>query len=212
MAEVQYKPPVIYSTGKTEFPIHPKTDVPTPEEISITSDEVALRNNLTWGLRANEWANRYIRFADNRFEDKFLSFGSNHSCVQQMRAEVDGFSTGADYVGRIRERAMIASRYGCGNCDEQSAVAFTWLYDWYWSVNKRRNASLARMEIANGDHVFVIIGFPFGKADTPVQWGPRSVVVDPWNYAVYPAAGIRLKRWMSGGEVYKVQTELPTSW
>lgn len=207
MAEIQYKPPVITSDGKAEWPIDPNTGVPTPKQVSINSDTDGLKNNLEWSKRAVEWANRYIRYADNRFEDKLMTAGGSYACVSKVRSEFDTLVTTQDIVQRVKERARIGMHYGCGNCDEQSAAAFVWLLKYYMVFSN--NGSLARIEIANKDHIFLIIGFPAGKANSEKEWGPRSVVVDPWNYKAYPAAEIRTTRFMAGGEVYRPLVELP---
>jgi hypothetical protein len=75
-------------------------------------------------------------------------------------------------------------------------------------MDRNKTGTLAWVEVTNGDHLFVVIGFPRGKGSASAEWGPRSVVVDPWNNSVYPAADIRKKRWNSGGEVYTSLVEV----
>lgn len=82
-----------------------------------------------------------------------------------------------------------------GNCEEFSRVAFDYLRQ--QGVKPIHRISLS----APGDHVFVVIGkfdkdsFSFyHHDDNPLQWGPSSIVCDPWaegltndkRYGVYP--------------------------
>ncbi|MBX3501485.1 MAG: hypothetical protein KF889_18750 [Alphaproteobacteria bacterium] len=199
--ELQFKPPLIDSEGKVEFPLHPKTGVPTPEGIAIRTDGQALGNHLSWGKRAVEWATRHIFFASNRRLDSLMTSGGSYYCVAAVRATWMG--THGEMLERMRKKARVAMAVGCGNCDEQSTVAFLWLYDWW--INKtdtEGTSTLAWMQIANGDHLFVLMGYEPGKAAVDKEWGPRAVVVDPWNEKSYAASSIRNVRWNSSGEVY----------
>jgi hypothetical protein len=72
---------------------------------------------------------------------------------------------------------LLAKHWGCGNCGEQSAVAFDYLrghgirpIEWYQFVNLER-----------ADHAFVVIN---RRADSdrsdPTAW-PEAAICDPWE-------------------------------
>lgn len=206
--EIQYKPPVMTSDGRALWPIDPDTGVPTPKSVVIQSDADGLKNNLDWGNRASEWATRHIAFASNRYTDYVLTSGFSSVCVAKVRSDYKSATENmTDRIAKMRVRAKGAMRYGCGNCNEMSSTSFIWLLDYYLLFNN--DPTLAWMEVTNGDHLFVLIGFPKNKSSTTAEWGPRSVVVDPWNNAVYPGLEIRKRRWNSSGEVYTPIVELP---
>lgn len=68
--------------------------------------------------------------------------------------------------------AAKAKKNGCGNCGENSVVAFMFLYD----MGVR---PLDRMT-AHADHEFVVIGRKAGPVNDWKKWGPEAVVCDPW--------------------------------
>jgi hypothetical protein len=90
------------------------------------------------------------------------------------------FKTTRD-IREMADRALIAR---CGNCAENSAIAFTRLVDY-------KIEPLDYMELAGpgDDHAFVVIGRREGssekKYDAPT-WGPDAVVCDPWMNKAYP--------------------------
>lgn len=71
--------------------------------------------------------------------------------------------------------ARWAKHYGCGNCGEQSAMAFVYLrqqnvfpLDWY--------------QVDDFKHAFVIIGRdPLSSVRDYRTWGGEAVVCDPWR-------------------------------
>jgi hypothetical protein len=74
--------------------------------------------------------------------------------------------------------ASWAKHYGCGNCGEQSAMAFVYLrnhgihpLDWY--------------EVNDFQHAFAIIGRVSGSDPKDYStWGDEAVVCDPWRKIV----------------------------
>lgn len=65
-----------------------------------------------------------------------------------------------------------AKRNGCGNCGENSILAFIYLYD----LGVR---PLDRMGV-DKDHAFVVIGRADGDVNDFKSWGPAAAVCDPW--------------------------------
>lgn len=70
--------------------------------------------------------------------------------------------------------ARMAKVYGCGNCGDMAALAYTLLQQ--WGVKP-----LDLMKCTNMDHMFVVIGMRDGADPTDYRsWGPEAVVCDPW--------------------------------
>lgn len=71
-----------------------------------------------------------------------------------------------------------AEAYGCGNCGEQSAIAFAFL-------RRQKTFPLDWMEVNDYQHAFVIIGRKRGSDSTDYRtWGDEAVVCDPWRDVV----------------------------
>ena len=71
-----------------------------------------------------------------------------------------------------------AEAYGCGNCGEQSAIAFAFL-------RRQKTFPLDWMEVDDYKHAFVIIGRRRGSDTTDYRtWGDEAVVCDPWRGVV----------------------------
>jgi hypothetical protein len=97
------------------------------------------------------------------------------------------------YDQLIRHEAMVAKRFGCGNCGEQSAVAFMYLMQY-------RVSPLDYMAFTNLDHAFVVLGRPKATDDSAVStWGDLAVVCDPWKNEgiAYPAEYLQIQ-WPNG--------------
>jgi len=75
-------------------------------------------------------------------------------------------------LDRIRLSADKAKSKGCGNCGENSSLAFIFLYD----MGVR---PLDRMAI-DADHAFVVIGRTGADDGDWKNWGDAAVVCDPW--------------------------------
>lgn len=97
-------------------------------------------------------------------------------------ADARRFGTGGDEYWRIRieTEARRAALDGCGNCGEQSSIAFVYLRD------LAKVAPLDYLEYLDGDHAFVLIGraeeaFP----QSPGTWGDSVVICNPWDEMVH---------------------------
>lgn len=158
-----------------------------------------LAENLAAGLEAVRFVKGKMRFgAKNKVKDIWASKGESISCVDTLRAgaakyddelrkayadnQAAGIEREAEYA------AMAAAHYGCGNCNEQAALAFIYLrdrgifpIDW---VNKQNFLP------GYGGHSFVVIGKEAGKVK-PAEWGDSAVICDPHGEeTAYPASQI----------------------
>jgi hypothetical protein len=78
----------------------------------------------------------------------------------------------------MEKSAAAAEAYGCGNCGEQSAIAFVFL-------RRQKTFPLDWMEVNDYQHAFVIIGRRRGSDVTDYRtWGDEAVVCDPWRDVV----------------------------
>jgi peptidoglycan hydrolase-like protein with peptidoglycan-binding domain len=85
-----------------------------------------------------------------------------------------GLGSAAAPIDWVRLVAEGAKKNKCGNCGENSALAFMWLYD-------QGVRPIDWMNLAEADHAFVVIGRKPGKATDWKGWGPDAVVCDPWG-------------------------------
>jgi hypothetical protein len=85
-----------------------------------------------------------------------------------------------DSIQEALRTAAYAKAFGAGNCTEQSAVAFSYLYeqevrpiDW----------------MGHSGHMFVIVGREDkgNISSRPETWNAEAYVCDPWKSIVYPA-------------------------
>ncbi|WP_425617412.1 hypothetical protein NA78x_001088 [Anatilimnocola sp. NA78] len=97
-----------------------------------------------------------------------------------------GFDSEMD---RYRIIAALAMMAGCGNCQEESIVAFLYLHD--MKVRAHRIS-------AKPDHAFVVVGMaPNADFEDYRTWGTDAVICDPWSqgfqkgnakFGTYPAS------------------------
>jgi hypothetical protein len=78
----------------------------------------------------------------------------------------------------LEKSAAAAEQFGCGNCGEQSAIAFVYL-------RRQKTFPLDWMEVNDYEHAFVIIGRKRGSDTTDARtWGDEAVICDPWRDVV----------------------------
>jgi len=112
--------------------------------------------------------------------------------VRPVRNLVTGIAAQLGFDGemdRYRIIAALAMMAGCGNCQEESIVAFLYLHD--MKVRVHRISALP-------DHAFVVVGMAAGATfDDYRTWGSDAVICDPWaqgfqkgnaKFGTYPAA------------------------
>jgi peptidoglycan hydrolase-like protein with peptidoglycan-binding domain len=80
---------------------------------------------------------------------------------------------GGTTLDYYRIKANLAKKDGCGNCGENSILAFMFLYD----MGVR---PIDRMSI-DADHAFVVIGRTNKDDHDWKNWGSAAVVCDPWG-------------------------------
>ena len=123
--------------------------------------------------------------AENKLGDEFRSLGGSFICVLAERS-VEDESPGGSIEATITRSAAIAEAAGCGNCGEQSAIAFVYLRD-------RGVRPLEYMHFKNHDHAFVALNRPKGSDESkPGTWGIDAVVCDPWKGSAYKASELHL--------------------
>ena len=88
----------------------------------------------------------------------------------------------SDVIQEVLRRAYVAECYGAGNCTEQAAVAFAYLF-------KQEVRPIDYL--SHPSHFFVAVGRKEGKgimSSRPETWNPEAYICDPWNEVVYPAS------------------------
>lgn len=142
-----------------------------------------LQNNLKWAQLALQYVSKAMTVgAENKLSDELSSGGGALLCVAAMRKEENNIAGTDKHI--IYWIAEMAKSTGCGNCGEQSAIAFEYL-------DENGIRPLDWMSRKNGDHAFVVIGR--SKDSDPEKyatWGNVAVVCDPWMGASYPALEI----------------------
>jgi hypothetical protein len=139
---------------------------------------VAEVNNLSVAKLAVQHVQQAMTVgASNKVMDVLRSmFGpeSSTACVRRIRQTEP---TGDTNILKIRSIAVRATTAGCGNCGEQAAIAFSWLYD-------QKYGPIDYMSRTNADHAFVVIGRT-GPLDELSKWGDNCVICDPWHGKAY---------------------------
>jgi hypothetical protein len=139
-----------------------------------------LKANLAWANAAVRHARKAMKIgAANKDHSKKKEAGT---CLAVVRSNDEKQRKDAKtQLESILVRADEAEQAGCGNCGEQSAIAFAYL-----SRKGVRPIDWAR--VANGDHAFVIIG---RKKNSDIAdyktWGAVAVVADPWGNGAFEA-------------------------
>jgi hypothetical protein len=140
------------------------------------SDEA--KNNLVRAKETVAYVERFMtKGAGNKLSDAGKTWGGSWGCVFGARQVSDSLQhdTIIDY---LRMTSEIFKATGCGNCGEQTSIAFMALYD-------SGIRPIDYMNVANGDHAFVMIGRNEGEAHDVAKWGTHAVVCDPWYGKAY---------------------------
>lgn len=150
--------------------------------------ERTLEQNLADALEAVRFVKSKMRLgARNQIGDLWRSRGGSIDCISDMRSDIETYAGTlkghfAESQSAAHERlaeftAAAAVQYGCGNCDEQAALAFIFLRDkGVFPIDWVDMLGLAGGKL--GGHSFVVIG-RVKKAIKPADWGPTAVVCDP---------------------------------
>lgn len=135
--------------------------------------------------------------AQNKLSDVISSFGKSLICVAAGRSVDIAVPAKEGFPSWIREASAKARQLGCGNCGEQAAIAFCYLFD-----NGFR--PIDYMARTNADHAFVVIGRTSDSNRTTSKihtWNKEAVVCDPWHGKAYFAYEMPSK--MYGGGLMK---------
>ncbi len=130
--------------------------------------------------------------SSNKFGDNLGGLTLPVWCVSETRDQIvrDLKSQAAEIkrLGIDPNKAIVetwarhARDMGCGNCGEQSALAFVQLRD-VWKVSP-----LDWMQVGSWAHGFVAIGrISATNAARIGTWNPEAVVCDPWRGFARPA-------------------------
>jgi hypothetical protein len=109
-------------------------------------------------------------------------------------------------IDLYRITASKAGLNGCGNCGENSILAFLFLYDRGIRPIERVGVDL--------DHAFVVIGREPGDINDFTSWGPVAAICDPWaqglqggkstDYGTYPGTEFETKMTYLLGGKFKI--------
>jgi hypothetical protein len=159
-----------------------------------TGGIMAQSDSLAAALLAVEYVKGLMTLgAENKFTDLVASFGQSFLCVMAIRSvdiavprdKADG---SLQMPAILRGDAAKSADLGCGNCGEQTAVAFMYLKD---SGVRPLDYTVSQDP---GDHAFVVIGRAQGSdASNYKTWGGDAVVCDPWGDDAFPASDIPSK-------------------
>jgi hypothetical protein len=121
--------------------------------------------------------------ANNQFSDIWNSHGKSLTCVAGEKAAelvMSRILNNMQILEKIRTIARMAENRKCGNCGEQTCVAFIYLYD-------RNVRPLDFMQFDNGDHGYVVLGRK-EHAVKVANWGSDAYIADPWLGRSYAAS------------------------
>jgi hypothetical protein len=145
------------------------------QNLEFAKDAVKfVKQELPWG-------------ADNKDIDvSRRSYNQSIECVEPMRKKVRlRLEQCVSRENFVRIKAQGAREARCGNCGEQSAVAFVFLLD-------KGVRPVEWFKFSDIDHAFVVIGrLENSKENDPYDWGPNAVICDPWYEKAYPASELR---------------------
>ena len=165
---------------------HPNSPLGRNADLSTVQQHLLHERNLKLNQLNAEAAVSYVQAkmtigAGNKLSDLAASLGGSLVCVADEREvarkeDWDSLPT----EERLRKVAALAEEKGCGNCGEQTAIAFVYLLD-------RNVLPLDWMGLQDpGNHNFVVVGrSPYSDSESPASWGPEAIVCDPWKGEAY---------------------------
>lgn len=169
-----------YSDGKLDAKERKKI-AEEAKRAGVSAEELKSALDVNWNLAQARMAVDNVRgqVVAGNWRD---ADSKTKQCVKVLREEFEEESA-VDMLLRIERLAKFARKHGCGNCGEQSAVAFMYLYQ--MKIRPLDRMSLGPKVKGNGvDHAFVVIGragTKTGKLTDWDKWGPKAVVCDPWG-------------------------------
>ena len=160
---------------------------------------VARSTILNTGREAVRYTKSKVRWSTKHASDIVFSGLSSPFKVSAMRDREDELleKITKDYgkassicLVSIAIRAKAAEEHGVGNCGENAAVAFMWLY-----LNRPSMRPLDYCDRPSGDHAFVVIGSPvMPRIGNHEKWWKQGVVCDPfWNFTFTGKVALRYR-------------------
>ena len=149
--------------------------------------------NLAMAMQAKTYVDGKIDIgAANQLPNSYWGWPARKLCVAESREQIAkdlaGKAEDMKRPGADKMKAMVdtwaywARHYGCGNCGEQSALAFVQLRD-MWKARP-----LDWMQVGDWKHGFVVIGRASGTIAASIRtWNPEAVICDPWRGEACPA-------------------------
>jgi hypothetical protein len=149
---------------------------------------VAIKTILITGEEAVRYTKSKVRWSTKHASDILFSGFSSPFKISAARDYEDELlekiiknygKASSNCLVSIAIRAKAAEEHGVGNCGENAAVAFMWLY-----LNRPSMRPLDYCDRPSGDHGFVVIGSPvIPRLGNHEKWWEQGVVCDPfWNF------------------------------
>lgn len=144
---------------------------------------MTLSNNLHLGEAAVKYVKNLGIKASNKVGDRIAAAGGIENVIAAGGNDYTAM-VGINIV-RIMSRAenniRLVARHAeqnlYGNCSEQAAIAFVFLYD-----KKLRPLDVVTFSSSGYDHVWLVIGLSQNADMTNLRsWGREAVWVDPWQ-------------------------------
>lgn len=126
-------------------------------------------------------AAKAVEYVQSKLTVGASNIDNPHALAQARVVEARNFTVGgtSELFGKAKlfQIASSAVKSHAGNCGEQAAVAFKYLYD-------LGIFPLDYVSSTREDHAWLVIGRPSGTdIKRPEHWGDDWVVCDPWNVA-----------------------------
>lgn len=132
-------------------------------------------------------SDKQISFYDDLSQYHVDTLANFHSWLKRARDKGAGGyhrdGTWRTVLHDIENNAKNSVKYGVGNCDELSAIAYLLLLECPKEYTKGQTIRVEKINLKRpGDHCFVIIGRRRNSdLRDPWSWGPDAVICDPWG-------------------------------
>lgn len=166
--------------------------------------------NLALAFHAKTYVDSKIDIgASNQLPNAYWGWPARKLCVAESRSKIEEDLKGqtsnkgrldADSLKKMVDTWAHWSRhYGCGNCGEQSALAFVHLRD-TWKARP-----LDWMQVGDFEHGFVAIGRSTATVASSIRsWNPEAVICDPWRGVACAADQAAWLRGEAIGLIYRI--------
>lgn len=161
---------------------------------------VAISTLLLAGDQAVSYTKSKLRWSYTRFSDVVFSGGTSIFTISDARDYEDQLleetkrkhgEAKVNCLVALACRAKAAETYGAGNCGENAAVAFIWLY-----LNRPLIRPLDYCNQPSGDHGCVVLGSPIAPLiGNHEEWWTEAVVCDPFHNFAFSGRVALLSRY-----------------